>query len=90
MSEIQRTESELAQLDAIELRHRELAAHNPFAAASFYLQNASLIDEARHHYLNGRPQLPRMGRVDDIPTPSRLHTLRAALLAPITQPKGST
>jgi len=90
MSNIQRSESGLAQLDAIELRHRELQAHNPIVAAGYYLQNASLIDEARIHHAHGRPQLPRMGRVDDIPAPSRLHTLRAALLSPITQPKGTT
>lgn len=88
----QRTEMELEVLDRLELRQRELAAANPFAAAQHYLQHSTLIDEARTYHAAGRPQLPRAPRPGDIPMPSRHHTLRSALLAPIVNPqtKGST
>lgn len=86
-----RTETELQQLDAIELRHRELQTSNPIIAARFYVANQLEIDEIRQLHASGRQALQRDARPGDIPTPSRHHTLRSALLAPIVNPpqKGS-
>jgi hypothetical protein len=52
-----RTDTELNEIDSIELRHRRLAQTNPILAAHYYAANSHVIDEARNRQQIGRKPL---------------------------------